>query len=169
MYKTAVFESARHAATSDTDFCQVGGEEERGNHSAVKHDDFEPQAPNPVEETVVHVDAVQNMLALAGPRCPLCQCPINGVFFPVIQCEDCDRTYHQRCICFDSYSEYHPLQRSSIPATEQCKGCGCPTNRDIVAYLGYPGIMFHRLDQDPSFELYFQKGGLDEAKHQDLV
>lgn len=117
----------------------------------------------------INTQSDEDLAALAGPRCPLCMCPINSVNFPVIDCTDCKRTYHKRCICHGQCPRYHPFSSSSIPQAERCAGCGCPQGDDLAVYCGYPGILFHRRDQDPWFEEYLRVGRLEEAMYGDVV
>lgn len=111
----------------------------------------------------------EDRIALAGPRCPLCICPINGVYFPIIQCIDCDRTYHMRCIGYRRHPEYHPFRRSGIPDAQRCDGCGCPRGEAFGIYDGHPSVWYHRRDQNPGFREYLRQGRLEEAKFEDLV
>lgn len=116
----------------------------------------------------VESESEADKAALAGPRCPLCICPINGVYFATIQCEDCNRIYHQRCIGYEQCEGYHPFHGKSVLEANWCEGCGCPDGEVFGVYVGHPGVMFHRRDQDPGFKEYFRQGRLEEAKWEDL-
>lgn len=143
--------------TDDT--ITVSSQSEATSSASVQSLDSSPIGP---------VESEADRIALAGPKCPLCICPINGVYFATIQCEDCDRTYHQECIGYERCEEYHPFHGRSIPGAKWCGGCGCPDGDVFGVYVGHPSIMFHRRDQDPGFKEYFRQGRLEEAKWEDI-
>lgn len=128
-----------------------------------------PASEQSLDSTLVEsAELERGKAALEGPRCPFCICPINGVYFPLVKCVGCNRIYHQECIQHDRCDRYHPFHGSSSPDTKLCDGCGCPDSDSFCVYVGYPGIMFHRRDQDPDFEEYFRTGRLEEAKSKNL-
>lgn len=111
----------------------------------------------------------EDRAALSGPRCPLCICPINSVYFPVIKCTACNRTYHTSCIGSRRPPQYHPFGTSSDTNVKRCFGCGCPDGETLAIYCGCPSVLFHRRDQDPGFREYFRCARMEKAKYDDLV
>lgn len=169
-------ESAELATTLDTasERTAMSREEEEDTIVVSSQSETTPTSPSSeqsLDSTLVEpIESVEDHVktALAGFRCPLCICPINGVYFPTIECLDCGRIYHQACIQYNRCDKYHLLRGVGIPDAKQCEGCECPVSGSCCVYVGHPSIMFHRRDQDPEFEEYFRVGQLEEAKSGDL-